>query len=60
VRALVPEYAGIRPVPRPARPAAAGLAEEPPLKLLDRAYAALAREFAARRPEEHTITWYGP
>jgi hypothetical protein len=60
VRALVPEYAGIRPVPRPARLAAAGLAEEPPLKLLDRAYAALAREFAARRPEEHTITWYGP
>jgi hypothetical protein len=56
----VPEYAGIRPVPRPARLAAAGLAEEPPLKLLDRAYAALAREFAARRPEEHTITWYGP
>jgi uncharacterized protein (TIGR03083 family) len=37
-----------------------GLAEEPPLELLDRAYAALAGEFAARRPEEHTITWYSP
>jgi len=37
-----------------------GLADEPPLELLDRAYAALAGEFAARRPEEHTFTWYGP
>jgi hypothetical protein len=27
---------------------------------LDRAYAALTEEFAARRPEAHTFTWYDP
>ena len=37
-----------------------GLAGEPPLELLDRSYAALTAEFAARRPEEHAFTWYGP
>jgi uncharacterized protein (TIGR03083 family) len=34
--------------------------DEPPLDLLDRAYAALSAEFAARRPEDHTFTWYDP
>src|SRR5258708_3724435 len=34
--------------------------DEPPLELLDRAYAALSAEFAARRPEDHTFTWYDP
>ncbi len=33
---------------------------EPPLELLDRSYAALTEQFAARRPEEHAFTWYGP
>jgi uncharacterized protein (TIGR03083 family) len=37
-----------------------GLTGEPPLELLDRGYAALAGEFAARRPEEHAFTWYDP
>ena len=37
-----------------------GLASEPPLDLLDRSYAALTGEFAARRPEDHAFTWYGP
>ena len=37
-----------------------GLAAEPPLDLLDRSYAALTGEFAARRPEDHAFTWYGP
>jgi uncharacterized protein (TIGR03083 family) len=37
-----------------------GLAEEPPLQLLDRAYAALTGEFAARQPEDHAFTWFGP
>src|SRR5258708_19732096 len=34
--------------------------DEPPLELLDWAYAALTAEFAARRPEDHTFTWYDP
>jgi len=37
-----------------------GAAEEEPIALLDRSYAALLEEFAARTPEEHTGTWYGP
>lgn len=37
-----------------------GLADEPPLALLDRSYAELVQEFAARRPEETTGTWYKP
>jgi uncharacterized protein (TIGR03083 family) len=37
-----------------------GLASEPPLDLLDRSYSALTSEFAARRPEDHAFTWYGP
>ncbi|MEV5749905.1 maleylpyruvate isomerase family mycothiol-dependent enzyme [Actinoallomurus sp. NPDC052308] len=37
-----------------------GLKDEEPLALLDRTYAGLLREFAARAPEEPTGTWYGP
>jgi uncharacterized protein (TIGR03083 family) len=37
-----------------------GLNEEPPLELIDRSYAALAAEFAARRPADHAFTWYDP
>jgi len=37
-----------------------GMNDEPPLELLDRAYSALTAEFAARRPEDHTFTWYDP
>jgi uncharacterized protein (TIGR03083 family) len=33
---------------------------EEPVALLDRAYAALAGEFAARAPESKSFTWYGP
>jgi uncharacterized protein (TIGR03083 family) len=33
---------------------------EPTLALLDRAYAGLTAEFAARTPEEHAPTWYEP
>lgn len=36
------------------------LAEEEPLALLDRAYAGLRDEFAARRPEDPAGTWYTP
>jgi uncharacterized protein (TIGR03083 family) len=36
------------------------LRTEPPLQLLDRAYAALTAEFSARRPEDHAFTWYPP
>jgi uncharacterized protein (TIGR03083 family) len=38
----------------------AGLDKEPPLELLDRSYAALTAEFAARRPEDRSFTWYEP
>lgn len=38
----------------------AGLAEEEPLALLDRAYADLTAEFAARDPEDPADTWYAP
>ncbi len=37
-----------------------GLAGEPPLALLDRSYGELVREFAARKPEDPTGTWYKP
>jgi uncharacterized protein (TIGR03083 family) len=37
-----------------------GLNDEDALSLLDRAYAALAAEFAARTPESHAFTWYEP
>jgi uncharacterized protein (TIGR03083 family) len=47
---------GAEPDPWP-RPETVG---EEPVALLDRAYAALLAEFAARRPEEHSATWYGP
>jgi uncharacterized protein (TIGR03083 family) len=33
---------------------------EEPIALLDRAYAELRAEFAARRPEDVSKTWYGP
>lgn len=35
-------------------------ADEEPLALLDRAYAGLLDEFAARKPEDATGTWYAP
>ena len=38
----------------------AGLDEEEPLSLLDRSFAALSAEFAARTPESHAFTWYEP
>ncbi len=37
-----------------------GLNDEEPLALLDRAYAALSAEFAARDPASQAFTWYGP
>jgi uncharacterized protein (TIGR03083 family) len=37
-----------------------GLADEPPLQLLDRGYADLTGEFAARRPQDPAFTWYEP
>ncbi|MGP0025579.1 MAG: maleylpyruvate isomerase family mycothiol-dependent enzyme [Streptosporangiaceae bacterium] len=37
-----------------------GLAQEEPLALLDRAYAGLLSEFAARQPEDPAGTWYTP
>jgi uncharacterized protein (TIGR03083 family) len=36
------------------------VAGEPTLALLDRSYAELTTEFAARPPEESTYTWYEP
>jgi uncharacterized protein (TIGR03083 family) len=36
------------------------LADEEPLALLDRAYAGLLEEFAARKPEDPAGTWYAP
>jgi uncharacterized protein (TIGR03083 family) len=36
------------------------LAAEEPLALLDRAYAGLRDEFAARRPEDPAGSWYAP
>ena len=37
-----------------------GVAEEDPVALLDRAYAALAREFETRSPDTRAATWYAP
>jgi uncharacterized protein (TIGR03083 family) len=37
-----------------------GTAQEEPIALLDRAYAELRREFAARRPADPAGGWYGP
>jgi uncharacterized protein (TIGR03083 family) len=37
-----------------------GVADEEPLALLDRAYAGLLDEFAARKPEDPSSTWYAP
>ena len=37
-----------------------GLQDEPPLQLLDRGYADLTGEFAARRPQDPAFTWYEP
>jgi uncharacterized protein (TIGR03083 family) len=37
-----------------------GLADEEPVALLDRAYAGLRAEFAARRPEDPAGSWYTP
>src|SRR5438270_1932777 len=42
--------------PRPWPPEVTG----PSLDLLDREYAQLTAEFAARKPDEETITWYDP
>lgn len=36
------------------------LADEPPLALLDRAYAGLLAEFTARNPQDPAGTWYSP
>jgi uncharacterized protein (TIGR03083 family) len=47
---------GVQPDPWPPEE----LADEEPLALLDRAYAALRDEFAARRPEDPVETWYAP
>lgn len=44
--------------PQPWPPAE--IAEEEPVALLDRAYAALAAEFATREPESEAFTWFGP
>lgn len=38
----------------------AGVADEDPVALLDRAYAELAGELTSRRPEDDCGTWYGP
>jgi uncharacterized protein (TIGR03083 family) len=45
-------------VPEPWPPS--GLAEEPPLPLLDRAYGELMAEFGAHLPTDPTPTWYDP
>ncbi len=47
---------GAEPEPWPP----AELADEEPLSLLDRAYAELVGEFAARRPEDPAGSWYTP
>jgi uncharacterized protein (TIGR03083 family) len=38
----------------------AGLNDEEPAALLERAYAALSAEFATRSPDDPAFTWYGP
>jgi uncharacterized protein (TIGR03083 family) len=47
----------LRRSPRPWPPDTSG---EPALALLDRAYAGLTAEFAARSPEQPAATWYEP
>ena len=47
---------GAEPEPWPPE----GLADEEPLALLDRAYADLRAEFAARKPQDPAGTWYAP
>jgi uncharacterized protein (TIGR03083 family) len=47
---------GVEPQPWPP----AELADEEPLALLDRAYAGLLAEFAARKPEDPAGGWYTP
>ncbi|HWH99702.1 MAG TPA: maleylpyruvate isomerase family mycothiol-dependent enzyme [Propionibacteriaceae bacterium] len=47
---------GVEPDPWPPKE----LADEEPLALLDRAYAALREEFATREPEDSAGTWYAP
>jgi uncharacterized protein (TIGR03083 family) len=38
----------------------AGIDDEEPVALLERAYAALAAEFASRSPQAYAFTWYAP
>jgi uncharacterized protein (TIGR03083 family) len=47
---------GVQPDPWPPE----GLAQEDPLALLDRAYAELTGQFAARKPADPAWTWYEP
>ncbi|WP_354644264.1 maleylpyruvate isomerase family mycothiol-dependent enzyme [Kitasatospora camelliae] len=47
---------GAEPEPWPPKE----LAEEDPIALLDRAYAGLRAEFAARRPQDPAGSWYAP
>src|SRR6185295_5822311 len=47
---------GVEPDPWPPKE----LANEEPLALLDRAYASLLDEFAARKPNDPAVTWYPP
>jgi uncharacterized protein (TIGR03083 family) len=47
---------GAEPEPWPPK----GLADEDPLALLDRAYAGLVEEFAAREPGDPAGSWYAP
>ena len=47
---------GVEPDPWPPQE----LADEPPLALLDRAYAGLVEEFAAHQPEDPAGSWYTP
>lgn len=47
---------GVEPEPWPPQE----LADEEPLPLLDRAYAALREEFATRKPDDPAGSWYAP
>src|SRR5256885_1549954 len=47
---------GVEPEPWPPK----GLADEEPLALLERAYAGLIAEFAARAPADPAGSWYAP
>jgi len=51
---------GMRQGAEPAEWPPKELADAEPLDLFDRTYADLLAEFAARRPEDATGTWYGP